>query len=273
MDEPDILLDQSTRVARRVAYGTYRLSHAGAAIGEEAWGVFALLNGGCRILTDIAQTWPVPNQQRARIDLDAHWRVERLWAQVDVGGARRSATYVPAGDEIDIQIVEARLHQDDSGDARRGPSMASADGPNGTQRIQRPVQARARVEKGRLVAQQRLAWSAGAHLDFGSALFNTIALQRAALQVNTPAPLDTIVLTLPSLEPLRIEQVYLYERDEPVRADETRAPARRYSIREHTAKQAATTFWTDDRHIVLAQELELDGAPHACDRGQYVWAG
>jgi hypothetical protein len=273
MDETDIILDQSTRVARRVAYGTYWLSHAGAATGEEAWGVFALRSGGFRILADIAQTWPVPNQQRVRIDLDAGWRVERLWAQVDMEGARRSATYAPAGGEIDIQIIEARLRQEDDSAARRGLSKAGADGTDAAVRVQRPAQARARVEKGRLVSHQRLPWNPGAHLDFGSALFNTIALRRAALRADAPLALDSIVLTLPSLEPLRIAQEYLYERDEPVRGDETRPAARRYRIREQTAKQAATTFWADDRHIVLAQELELDGAPHACDIGQYVWAG
>ncbi len=112
-DDLDISLDQSSRITRRIAYGSYRLAHDNQPIGEEVWGIFGLLNGGYQLMTDIDQEWPVPNQQWARLDVDAKWNPQRLWVQVDVERYRRTATYLPSEDGVDIEIVEARLQRDE----------------------------------------------------------------------------------------------------------------------------------------------------------------
>lgn len=272
LDDADISLDQSARIAHRVAFGAYRLSHDNQPIGDEVWGIFSLLNGGYRIMTDIDLEWPVPNQQRARMDLDGRWRIERLWVQVDAEGIRRVATYTPIGDVVEIQIAESRLRNDE--DVTR---IARSDGrssakPHNDHRIRL---LRPKPEPSRITWQQQLPFTPVTHLDFGSTLFNFVALKRNTLSLNMPVTFDAIVITLPSLAPLCVEQVYTYERDEPVRHDPLRPLSRRHQILEKGIQEmspsSVTTFWADDRGITLAQELDLNGVPHGCDIAQHNW--
>src|SRR5512143_1056216 len=119
MDQPspghsadfDYTTDQSMRVARRMAHGVYRLSHGNTDIGEEVWGIFALLNGSYRLMTDIDLQWPVPNMQRVQMHVDTGWDLQELWAEVDLPPTRRMASYVPADDKLNIEITETRLHE------------------------------------------------------------------------------------------------------------------------------------------------------------------
>ncbi len=82
------------------------------------------------------------------------------------------------------------------------------------------------------MTRKQLACTPATHLDFGSALFNFVVLQRVRLMPGTPTMFGSIVLTLPSLEPLELQQEYCYERDEPVRGDPGQPLARRYLITE-----------------------------------------
>jgi hypothetical protein len=68
MDDLDFSLDGSSRVTYRIAHGVYRITHNRRLVGEELWGIFGLLSGGYRLMTEIDLTWPVQNQQRAQLD-------------------------------------------------------------------------------------------------------------------------------------------------------------------------------------------------------------
>lgn len=106
MDDLDFSLDGSDRVASRIAHGVYRITRNRRVIGEELWGIFGLLSGGYRLLTEIDLTWPVPNQQRAQLDLDASWRAQQLRVQLDLEGRRRSACYLYSDGEVEVVVYE-----------------------------------------------------------------------------------------------------------------------------------------------------------------------
>jgi len=87
------------------------------------------------------------------------------------------------------------------------------------------------------------------------------------------------VPALPGLAPLRIEQIYACEGEEPLRGDPAKPLTRRYQITERQPGNAPavsttpTTFWADDHGIVLAQELAINGEPHGCEMVRYTWLG
>jgi hypothetical protein len=268
LDDFEYNTDQSTRVARRVAYGVYRLTHGGQDIGEEVWGIFALRNGNTRLMTEIDLQWPVANQQRAHLDVDDQWRIRGLWAQVDLNNNRRIATYIPSGDQLDVLVVESRLHDEEE---RSGKSRLRGNTPS----VNTPLP-RINVISGKPVLQSQLPFDASTHLDFASVLFNFVVLQRLRLARSTRATFDSVVLTLPSLEPLSVQQTYAYERDELLRNDANQSnqpPAHRYRITETSAPDAVTTFWTDAHDIVIRQELMLEGVAHVCEMVSYRWQG
>jgi hypothetical protein len=265
LDDFDYDTDQSTRVARRVAYGVYRLTHGGRDIGEEVWGIFALRNGNSRLMTEIDLQWPVANQQRAHLDVDDQWRIQGLWAQVDLNNSRRIATYIPSGDTLGVQVVESRLHEEEE---RTGKSRLRGNTPA----VNAPLP-RIGAISGRPVLERELPFDGSTHIDFASALFNFVVLQRLRLGRSTRATFDSVVLTLPSLEPLSIQQTYAYERDERLGNDTNQPSARRYRITEAGTPDAVTTFWTDAHDIVLKQDLMLEGVPHGCEIVSYRWQG
>lgn len=262
----DYSTDQSTRVSRRVAYGVYRLTHDGRDVGEEVWGIFALRSGGYRLMTEIDLQWPVPNQQRANLDVDARWMAQALWAQVEMNNTRRHAAYVPSGTTLDVQITEARVHsEDDHGGKNKLRSRAL--GPNSG--AERPPSGH-----GKSVLRRELPFSVTTHLDFASALFNFVVLQRLGLlQPKSSATFDSVVLTLPTLEPLEIPQSYYCEGEEVLRSDPSELLTRRYTIAESGVPETMTTFWTDMQGIVIKQELTVGGAPHGCEMVSYRWQG
>jgi hypothetical protein len=263
--EFDYSTDQSTRVSRRVAHGVYRLTHGGRDVGEEVWGIFALRNGGYRLMTEIDLQWPVPNQQRANLDVDTRWHPQALWAQMDINNTRRMASYVPSGTTLDVQIVEARLHGDEDHSSKtKLRNQIAAMNPGGD--AIRPA------TPGKTVSSRQLPFTGNTHLDFASALFNFVVLQRYQWSANGRVSFDSVVPTLPSLEPLQVPQSYCYEGDEALSA-ESSTPARRYTISESGTPDAVTTFWTDEHSIVLKQQLTLDGALHACEMVNYRWQG
>lgn len=259
--------DQSTRVERRVANGIYRLTHAGRDIGEEVWSVLALRNGGFRLMMEIELQWPVPHQQRAQLDADSRWSVQTLWAQVDLNRTRRMAMYAPAGGALDVEVVEARLRADEEHTGKKRVLRATSGDFNAEH---------LGAVSGKVVGRQHLPFTATTHLDFASAMFNFVALQRLQLPRDGRMAFDAVVLTLPSLEPLQVMQTYCYERDEPLPGAMPFSPAaRRYSITETggSVGETVTTFWTDGHGIPLSQELTLEGAPHGCEMVSYQWQG
>ncbi|MCS7060629.1 MAG: hypothetical protein RMN25_05630 [Anaerolineae bacterium] len=303
----DVRLDQSNRITRRIAHGAYRILHGHRIVGDEAWGIFGLLNGGYRLLTEIEQDWPAPHQQRICLDVDAHWQPKTSWLQLEIEGVRHNAKYTIAGGNVRIDIQHATVQRDEqsvrpssSPHSQRRPGMQPA-----------PSQAGYGLsQSNRLLLEQMIAWEEdeltsgleafrnraravgqpvnsrshlpfgnSTHLDFASTLSNFIVLQRVNLQPGMAAHFDSIVPQLPELTPLRVEQSYTCQGEEPVRGDPAKPITRRYQITEsspdHSSGAAAspTVFWADEHGIVLAQELTIGGEPHGCEMIRYTWLG
>ena len=119
--------------------------------------------------------------------------------------------------------------------------------------------------------QHQLMFEPGAHIDFASAMFNYIVLKRLRLTPGAAASFSSVVVTLPSLEPLNIRQTYRYDADEPPGPDLTQPPPRRYVITETGTPDMMTTFWCDQRDIVQKQELMMNGVVHGCEIVNYRW--
>jgi hypothetical protein len=273
--------DQSTRVERRVAHGLYVLTHGEQDVGEEVWAIFAMRSGIFRCLTEIDQRWPVPHQQRAQLDVDEHWRVQALWAQVDVNAVRRMATYVPTEHRLSIEIVEVPLHEEDEHASRTAQNRLIANraaeagfglslprAPVTPHQVGHPAGANRRV-----VRRSEVPFQPDMHLDYASTLFNFVAVQRLRLERGSQATFDSVVLTQPSLEPLSVRQTYAYVSDETITRNTNPVPVRRYTIRETGLPDLLTTFWTDEHGITLRQELLLAGLPYRCDMLNYRWNG
>jgi hypothetical protein len=282
-DDFDYTTDQSMRVARRVAHGVYRLLHGGQEVGDEEWAIFGLRNGSYRLMTDINLLWPVAHEQRAQLDVDERWGILGLWAQVDMYTLRRMATYVPNGDTLDVRIVETRLHEEEERTNRNNPISRNRSKPGTPASPAMAARPRASNAMGKIVSGRELPFSPRTHIDFASALLNFVVLQRLQLSPASQSTFDSVVVSLPSLEPLSIQQTYRYERDEALGNDPRRDPksppslARRYTITEGSAStngvDTVTTFWTDAHGIALRQQLQVDGLPHACEMVSYQWQG
>ncbi len=259
--------DQVARTAQRIAYGVYRITHAGQQVGEETWNLLALVTGGFRITTEINLKWPLHNRQRAVLDVDDRWNVHGLWVQLDIAGSRRKAAYIPNGNRINIDITDLPVIDDGQRDGKlhmgRHLSLSGARpyrlgaSPNMTTR-----------ENG---ARRQLMFEPTTHVDFASAMFNYVVLKRLSLRPGTEASFSSVVVTLPSLEPLNIRQIYRYDADELPDFDPTQAPLRRYTISEVGAPDLATTFWSDNHDVVHKQELMLNGVLHGCEIINYRW--
>ena len=259
--------DQSSRVARRLAHGVYRLTHGEREIGEEVWGIFALLNGTYRLLTDIDLAWPVTNTQHVQLDLDARWKIQGLWVHVDLNHSRRVASYIPEDDGLSIEIVESRVRERDEEQRSNRARLRNPAGVITTV----PARPTVNVAGAKPVLQRELPFQATSFLDYASTMFNFVILQRLQLLQGASATFNTVVVTLPSLEPLNIQQTYHYEGDEALGDDEAKPLARRYTITETGSPDTVTTFWTDARGIVVRQQLPLDGELHVCEMVNYRW--
>jgi hypothetical protein len=262
MEDFDFTLDSSDRITRRIAHGVYRITHNRKVVGEELWGIFGLLSGSYRLMTEIDLKWPIPNQQRAQLDLDSDWQARKLWVQLDAEGKRRVARYVLAEGAVEIAVFEEPLRY---GDATRAPRDQS---------LQLAVAARAkRVYAGKAV------YSPDTFLDYGSTLMNFAHLRRLPLTPGSQAQIQTIVITQPSLEPLEVSQTYTYVRDEQITS--LVMPfmvTRRYTIEEHLASDGQdegpfTTIWTDQYGVVVKQEVLLGKETHGCELMSYQWVG
>jgi len=255
MDDLDFSLDGSARVASRIAHGVYQIARNRRVVGEELWGIFGLLSGGYRLMTEIDLTWPIPNQQRAQLDLDAEWRGQQLRIQFDLEGKRRSACYLFRDGEIEITVYEEALR---FGEVSRLPREGAA--PEAA-----PKQVYAR----------KLTYSPSTFLDYGSPLMNFAHLRRLSLIAGGQTQIQTVVVTQPLLEPLVLRQTYTYVRDEQLST--TVMPfmtTRRYLIEEHPQDQPAgpvTTLWTDQHSIVLKQEARVGKDTHVCEMTSYAW--
>lgn len=303
----DVRLDQSNRIARRVAHGAYRILHAHRVVGDEVWGIFGMLSGGYRLLTEIEQDWPVPHQQRICLDVDARWQPRVLWVQLDAEGERHNARFNVAGGVVSIDVQEAALQAEDQ--PARAPAVSRSQahvglqpaGPNAPPAASQPARivldrvsirddeelaspfdtgrSQAATPSRRRAKRTRLPYGAATHLDFASALSNFIVLRRADLLPGGSIRLDAIVPALPRLAPLRVEQTYTCEGEEPLRGDPARPLTRRYQITESqpasmpAANITPITFWADQHGIVLAQELAINGEPHGCEMARYTWLG
>ncbi|MGQ9814554.1 MAG: hypothetical protein ACUVR3_05310 [Candidatus Roseilinea sp.] len=276
-------------------------------MGDEVWGIFGMLNGGYRLLTEIEQEWPVPHQQRICLDVDSRWRPKILWAQVDAQGERYNAQFTVVADIVRVHIQHAALQVENR--SARTPTVSRGRVEVGLQpaglNATRVVGQSARIMLDRAIVREddelaspfdhrrtqastasrrttsraRLPFGAATHLDFASALSNFIVLKRADLPSSGSIRLDAIVPALPVLTPRRIEQIYAYEGEEPLQGDPAKPLARRYQITESQQDDAPAvnatpiTFWVDDHGIVLAQELVIDGEPHGCEIARYTWLG
>jgi hypothetical protein len=213
------------------------------------------LSGGYRLLTEIDLTWPVPNQQRAQLDLDAHWRAQQLRVQLDLEGKRRSARYLYCDGEIEVTVYEEPLRY---GEAIWVTRESAA----------QPVPPKC-------VYSRKLACSPSTFLDYGSPLMNFAHLRRLSLTTGNQAHIQTVVVTQPLLEPLALCQTYTYVRDEQLStAIMPFMTTHRYLIEEHSQHQHAgplTTLWTDQHNVVLKQEVMMGKDTHACEMVSYAW--
>ncbi len=269
LDLPDLSLDQTDRISRRIAHGVYRLSHARKPIGEELWGIFGLRGtgdspGGYRLMSEIDSRWPLPNQQRARLDLDENWVARKLWVEVDAGNARRTAVYEPnrAARSVLISVTESLLRY--------------ADGGRGLGKQVRGAEAQLVLkapEAGKLVFEDQLPFDENTYLDFGSTLFNFAHLKRVDMSKDK-ATIKAIVVKLPSLEPLPLTQSYEYVTEEPVNSLlYTQQLAHCYKIVETDGGSAVTTFWSDAHGIILKQDVNWKNEWHGCELTSYKWVG
>jgi hypothetical protein len=262
MEDFDFTLDSSDRITRRIAHGVYRIAHNRKLVGEELWGIFGLLGGGYRLMTEIDLRWPIPNQQRAQLDLGADWQASKLWVQLDAEGKRRVARYVLAEEMLEIAVFEEPSRY---GDALRTPRDQS---------LQLAVAARAkRVYTG------KATYRPDTFLDYGSPLMNFAHLRRLPLKPGSQTRIQTIVITQPSLEPLQLLQTYAYVRDEQISSLVMPFMAtRRYTIQEHLAANGQnegpfTTIWADQHGVVIKQEVLLGKETHGCELVSYQWVG
>lgn len=249
----DIETEDALRIERRLADGVYRILHGEEPVGEENWTILALKGGGYRLMTELRLDWPRAHLQRAELDCDENWNPQALWVEIDINGKRRSATYwIEQVGVLDVRITEQKLPvAEENNTGRRGRSAPEP----------RTVYARA------------FGFDPEANFDFASALFNFVVLRRLQLSAGRSATFESVVVTLPSLEPVAIQQAYAYVRDEPLDRATGSGLARRYTIREIDGEDAVTTFWTDARGIVIRQNVVLDGIPHGCEMIQYRWSG
>jgi len=263
----DYVTDQSVRIARRMAHGVYRILHAGQEVGEEAWSLLALLNGGYRVMTEIDMKWPVHNQQRAQLDVDDHWNATGMWVQIDMGRSRRMAAYIPDGNRLNIELTDLLINEDDQRTGKRRLHSSV----NSLNPLPARLSASPSMAPKNTVVQRQLPYDAATHLDFASAVFNFVVLRRLQLTPGSEASFNSVVISLPTLEPVSLRQTYRYDADEMPGPDITQPPPQRYIITESGAPDMVTTFWCDQRNIVLKQELTLDGAIHACEMVNYRW--
>lgn len=253
VDQDALTSDDPLRVERRLADGVYRILRGEALVGEENWAILALKGGGYRLMTELHLDWPKTHQQRAELDTDANWNPVGLWAEIDFNGKRRSATYlIEPGGVLDVRITEQKLPtNEDASAGRRG--------------LNRPGPAP------KTVLARSYGFDADANFDFASALFNFVILQRLKLSQGRTGTFESVVVTLPSLEPIAVQQSYAYVRDEPLDRETGEGLARRYTIREMDGEEAVTTFWTDERGLVIRQSVVVDGEPHGCEMAEYRW--
>lgn len=255
-------LDKSDRITRRIAHGVYRIFHNRKIVGEELWGIFGLLSGGYRLMTEIDLKWPVPNQQRAQLDLDSAWLARKLWVQLDLEGKRRVAHYLPGEGEVEIAIYEEPLRYGD-------PNRTSRE-----QQLQLSVMAKAKR-----VYAAKVNYGPRTFLDYGSTLLNFVHLRRLHLKPGTHAQIEAVVVTQPSLEPLALSQTYCYVRDEQTTSlVQPFMTTRRYTIEEHIAGDGKddapfTTIWADQYGVVIKQDVLLGKETHGCELVSYQWVG
>lgn len=259
MEDLDLDLDNTDRIIRRIAHGVYRITHNRKVVGEELWGIFGLQGGGYRLMTEIDLKWPIPNQQRARLDLDGDWRVRRLWVQLDADGKRRVAHYLPEGDEVNVTVFEEPLRYPAEGN--RSPRE---------QALQTAVAAKAKR-----VFAGSAPYGPETFLDYGSTLLNFAHLRRLHLVPNTQVQIQTVVVTQPSLEPLEVAQTYTYVRDEQITTlIQPFMVTRRYMIEESTDGEdggPVTTLWTDPNGVAIKQDVLLGKETHGCELISYQW--
>lgn len=258
----DFDLDQSDRITRRIAHGVYRILHNRRVVGEELWGIFGLLGGGYRLMADIDLIWPVPNQQRAQLDLDGAWSARKFWVQLELEGKRRVARYMLGDGELEIAIYEEPLRYGD-------PNRASHEQPS----------ALLAMARAKCVYATKVAYGPHTFLDYGSTLLNFAHLRRLPLRPGAQAQIEAIVVTQPSLEPLALSQTYCYVRDEQLTSlVQPFMITRRYTIEEHIAGNGRndasfTTIWADQHDVVIKQEVLLGKETHGCELVSYQWMG
>lgn len=259
MDDFDIDLDSADRISQRMAHGVYRITHGQKAVGEELWGIFGLRSGGYRLMSEIDLKWPVQNKQRAKLDLDANWIAKKLWVEMDIDTRRRLATYTPdlMHGMVAIHVAEMPLRYAEANKSRNDETSFSLNAP----------------DKGKAVYEDELPFDGQSYLDFASTLFNFAHLKRigSRLQESNKAKIKAIVVKLPSLEPLTLKQTYEYVTDEPI--GENQQLAHCYTITESEGGSAKTTFWCNNRGIILKQQVTLNNQQHGCDLTSYRWLG
>jgi len=267
MEDLDLDLDNSDRVSQRIAHGVYRIIHNRKEVGEELWGIFGLHGGGFRIMTEIDLQWPIPNQQRARLDLDVTWHEQHLFVQLDAEGKRHRATYFLSEGGAEVNVFEEPLRYADVMQGNRGKAA--------DQSFQHAGNAQAKRVFG-----DTLTYGDDTFFDFGSTLMNFVHLKRLNLKLNGQAAMRAIVAMQPSLEPLTIVQTYRYVRNEVISTVvQPAVNTRRYTIEEQSQANTnagdspTTTIWVDDHGIVLKQDVLLGKDTHACELVRYAWQG
>jgi hypothetical protein len=259
-DDFQIEAGDEARIATRIANGVYRINHNKREIGEELWGIFALKDGGYRLLTEVSLQWPIACSQRVRFDLEADWVPRVLWVQLDTPGLRRVATYAPDLQHFGISVYEQPLRNGDNR-ARNGGNTLTTDGFRN-------------ANPPRQIFHDSVGRTLATFLDFGSTLFNFAHLRALRLKVGGEVSITTVVPMQPSLLPMQIRQTYTYTRDEQMTNSITGfAAARRYVITEEGDRAPITTLWNDAHDVCLRQEIVMGTESHGCELVHYEWHG
>lgn len=247
-------LEDSDRIDRRMAHGVYRITHNKREIGEELWGIFGLRDGGYRLMSEVDLTWPIANQQRVRLDLDALWSARALWAQIDANAIRYAASFTVDDDEIDVEVRSQPLRYADAHRSQNDRFKEAA--------------------ATKLEVAERLSRTANTLLDYASTLLNFAHLRLLKLPEGGSAEVRAIAPAQPTLEPMVIEQTYTFTRIEQITsALSGYATARRYVITESGDRAPITTLWTDEHDIALRLEILAGAETHGCELTAYTWNG
>lgn len=262
MTEPeDFDLDHSTRVKARVAHGVYRVARGKTAIGEELWQILNLRNGMTRVMTEITMRWPVPHQHRVRYDLGAGWQPDNVWAEVESQGARFNGQFT----REDENTLSAKIRRTVLQIVDTSKKKAPGEEPQPLQTF--------RSTPGKIILNEPLPFGNATQIDFNSPLFAYVILRRLGWQMETGTAktFDSVVITLPHLKPIRVQQTYACVDTSAPKARAYDYPVWHCRITEPGNSGAKTDAWVNGHGIPVRMEVALEGVTHITELTSFHW--